>query len=93
MVAPFDTNPRDLQGDHCYALVIDFEIPDEVKLKTDNLPMNFSQELIEIDQASDFTKDLIEMTGCNFKKTEIIDCLVQQSRWLSNFIELIEAVY
>ena len=37
-VAIFDTDTIDLNGDHCYALLIDFEISDEVKLKTDDLP-------------------------------------------------------
>ena len=67
-VAIFDIDAKDLNGDHCYALVIDFEIPYEVKLKTDDLPMSISQEVINIDQVSDFMKELIQVSGCNFNK-------------------------
>ena len=55
-VAIFDKNAIDLNGDHCYALLIDFEKPDEVKPKTDDLPMSNSQEQITIDQLSYFMK-------------------------------------
>ena len=34
-VASFGINAIDLHGSHCYALVIEFEIPDGVKIKTE----------------------------------------------------------
>ena len=39
-VASFYINAIELKGDHYNALVMDFEIPDEIKLKTDELPMS-----------------------------------------------------
>ena len=62
-VAIFDINAKDLNGDHCFALLKDFEIPDEVKLKTDDLPMSISQELINSDQVTDFMMQLIQVIG------------------------------
>ena len=59
-VAICDNNAIDLNGDHCYALVVGFEIPDEIKLKTDDLQMSISQEQISIDQVSDCTKNVIQ---------------------------------
>ena len=59
-VAICDINAIDLNRDHCYALVVDFEIPDEIELKTDNLQISIIQEPINIDQASNFTKKLIQ---------------------------------
>ena len=38
----FHNNVLELKGDHNNALVIDSEILDEIKLKTDELPMSFS---------------------------------------------------
>ena len=38
----FDINAIDLNRDHCYALSIDFNIPDKVKIKNDDLPLSNS---------------------------------------------------
>ena len=40
------------------------ELPDEVKLETDDLPLSISQELINIDQVSDIMREFIQMSGC-----------------------------
>ena len=67
-VATLDIDVIDLNAHHCYAVVIDSEIPDEIKQKPDKLPMSISHELIYIDLVSDFVKELIQLTGCNFNK-------------------------
>ena len=82
-VAIFYINAIDLNGDHCYALLIDFELPNEVKLKTDDLPIIISQEQINIDQVSDFMKELIQVSGCNFNKYKsLIASLKSQEGYL-----------
>ena len=62
-VAIFYIDAVGLNGNHCYALVIVFEIPDEIKLKIDDLPMSISQELFNIEKVSDFMNELIQTTG------------------------------
>ena len=71
-VTVFDIDAIDLNKDHWYALVIDFGIQDEIKMKTDDLPMSIIQEVINIDQITDFMKELIQMTGCNFNKQKLL---------------------
>ena len=41
----------------CYAFVINFKIPDEVKIKTDDQPLSVKQENFNIDQTSVFPKE------------------------------------
>ena len=55
-----------MNGDRAYALLIDFEIPNEVKLTTDDLPMSLTQEQIGIDDVSDFTNQMITSSGRKF---------------------------
>ena len=48
-IKDLDLDKVDLNGNHCYALKVDFEIPDEFKKETDDLPMGINQEEIGID--------------------------------------------
>ena len=47
-ITNFDMNSIDLDGNYAYALLIDYEIPDDIKLKTDNLPLGMKQEEINL---------------------------------------------
>ena len=65
VIASFDINSIDFNGNRCYALVIEFNIPDEVRNKIDDLPLSINQEEAIIDHVSNFTKHLIQMTCSN----------------------------
>ena len=71
-IKDLDLDKVDLNGNHCYALKVDFEIPDEFKKETDDLPMGINQEEIGIDDVSPFTKSLIENSKCNFTKQKTL---------------------
>ena len=58
----------DLDGDRCYSLVIDFEIPDDKTIDTDELYLSITQEEITVDRLSHFTNQLIKSSGCKFTK-------------------------
>ena len=64
-VKKFKVDEIDLDGDYCYALLIDFEIPDDVKEYTDDLPLGIHQEVITSDKLSDFTASMID--ECDYK--------------------------
>ena len=71
-IANFDIENIDLDGDYCYALLIDYEIPKESRIKTDDLPMGIHQEEISFDGLSPFTKTLVENSRCNFTKQKTL---------------------
>ena len=64
----FDYLGIDLDGDRAYMLLIDFEIPDEVKRLTDDLPLGLTQEEIGINDVPVFTKGLIDSSDRKFTR-------------------------
>ena len=90
-IANFDINSIDLYGNYAYALLIDYEIPDDVKIKTDDLPLGIKQEEIGFEDVSSFTKELIEFSGSKFTKQNT-RCITQASRKLSYILKLVEII-
>ena len=58
----------DLKGEECYAMVVDFTIPDEIKEATDNLPLNLNQSEISFERLSPFMKNVVEKSGFSYPK-------------------------
>ena len=67
-VKNFDYKNVDLDGSHCYAMVVDFTIPDPVKLKTDDLPLNLSHAEVPLETLSPFSKEVVKKSGMNYVK-------------------------
>ena len=71
----FELSPEDAQkieyettkldGDFCYALMVDYEIFDGVKEKTDDLPLSIRQKVVNFNDLSDYTQSL--MTDLKYK--------------------------
>ena len=68
----FNIEDVDLNGEYCYALLIDYEIPDECKIKSDDLPMGIHQEEVTFDDLSEFTKELVKETDYKFTKQKTL---------------------
>jgi len=64
----FNIDDIDLNGEFCYALSIDFEIPDDVKKLTDDFPLGLRQEEISFEDLSEFSQKLSETSGVKFIK-------------------------
>ena len=64
----FNIDDIDLNGEFCYALSIDFEIPDDVKKLTDDFPLGLRQEEISFEDLSEFSQKLSESSGLKFIK-------------------------
>ena len=64
----FNIDDIDLNGEFCYALSIDFEIPDDIKKLTDDLPLGLRQEEISFEDLSEFSQKLSESSGLKFIK-------------------------
>ena len=64
----FDYENVDLDGDYCYALSIDFEIPDDVKVQTDDFPMSIKNDVIQYEQLSEYTKNIMKEVGIKNEK-------------------------
>ena len=91
----FDRHAIDLDGDRCYSLVIDFEIPNDKKIDTDELPLSISQEEITVDELSPFTNQMIQSSGCKFTKQKslIASHKSQQGYFISlNLLRLYESL-
>ena len=56
----FDIPNVDVEGEHTYSLLIDFEIPDNVKRATDELPLGLNQFKPDLNHMSPFTKDIFD---------------------------------
>ena len=58
---PTAKNPRaDIKGPFSYALCFDYDVPDYVKRKTDDLPLFINQEIVDSADISPFTEKLME---------------------------------
>ena len=64
----------DLNGDYFYIFSIDFSIPDDVKIRTDDLPPSIKKREVFLDDLSPFSKNLLRETNQNFAKTESLIC-------------------
>ena len=71
-IQEFARNWRDIdrEGDYCYLIRFKYNIPDEVKRATDDLPLFFSKEPVDIDNLSDFTKNIAEACDYKFSKAK-----------------------
>ena len=71
-VKKFNIEESYFDENHCFALLIDFEIPDHVKIQTDDLPLSIDHENISFEDVSPFTKRLIDISGCNFTRQKTL---------------------
>lgn len=83
----FDISSVDVDGEHTYSLLIDFEIPDDVKRATDELPLGLNQFKPHFNHMSPFTKDIFEdlglprtyitnkLTGTHFPQKDYLICI------------------
>lgn len=65
----FDINGIDIDGPYAYILLINYEIPDSVKLKTDDLPLSLHHYCPNKEEVSPFTNKIIE--ACNGKLSKV----------------------
>ena len=64
-VSSFSIENIDCAGDYTYALLIDYYIPDDVKMKTDDFPLSLHHLEVDDKQMSEFSKKLLR--DCNVK--------------------------
>ena len=67
-VKNFDYKNVDLDGAHCYTMVVDFTIADEVKRKTDDLPLNLCHAEVPLETLSPFSKEVVKKSGVKYIK-------------------------
>ena len=60
------------------------------EIKTVELPLSISQERVDIDQVSDFTKKLIQMTGCNINTQKSLIASHKAQEEYLNSLNLLE---
>ena len=60
------------EGDYCYLVKFRYNIPDDVKIATDDLPLFFSKENVDEEMFSDFTKELGKKTDYSFANVKTL---------------------
>jgi len=78
----YTTTPCD--GEYAYALLIDFSIPDRVKVLTDDLPLGINQKTPKFEELSEYTRENMKNLGIKSKKLsqKLIACHEDQHDYL-----------
>jgi hypothetical protein len=91
-ILSFDYQNIDIKNDmYCYALEIDFNIPDDVKLLTDELPLGLRKKTPLYDELSNYSKSLLENIShtCKKRTAKLIACHENQTKYLIS-LELLQ---
>ena len=73
----------DIHGEYAYVLLIDFSIPDEVKRRTDDLPLALTHKAPLYDEMSKYSQNLYDKFRIkNLKSKKLIACHESQTNYL-----------
>ena len=73
-IESFDIASQDIDGEFAYSLMVDYEIPDDVKRKTDNFPLSMHHQTTGLDDVSEFTHNLILDNNSRIVKAKRLVC-------------------
>ena len=84
-VASFAIDSVNTDGDKCYACLVDYCIPDNVKEETDDLPLSIHHKIVTENDVSDYTKNLMKELNSKLpkQKTLVADHSPQNSHLIS----------